>query len=214
MNPSTNLRVPGWLIFSIAALLLIFSGYLIYSSIQVQQNTGVLSVSSKDSGAVLTISGSNLGAANIGNSKAKVRLEPGSYVVMANHNGRQATQTVQIKLKQTTNITLDFNHPALPSVLNITFDGTNALLDNGLSNSDVAQFKHKIFNFKPSANKVVIQSGSLHPAPRNPDTAGPNFSLDCIMSIDSQTYRATLTYGLSPLQISLRDGTGKIVFSQ
>ncbi len=217
MIPSRNKRL---LSVFIPVVYLLLVGLLVLSILQAlnaRRTTGILDIKTSDSTSAITISATNTQAALLGTGSAKVRLKPGSYFVMAQAKGLQATQTVTISLHQTTKITLQLTNitPALPSPASITFVNTAALLNNGLSSSQVTNLKQLFFTYAPSAKIISINVPSIQPGARDPNSATVWFSLTFTGSIDESPYNATVEYsGLDTTKLTLTNPTnGSVLFS-
>ncbi len=217
MIPSRSKRLLSVFI-PIAYLLLVVS--LVFSVLQaltIRRTTGILEVKTSDNTSAITISANNTQAASLGTGSARVRLKPGNYYVMAQTNGLRAAQTVTISLHQTTKITLQLASitPVLPSPASITFVNTAALLNNGLSSTQVTNLKQLFFTYAPSAKIISINIPSIEPGARDPSSATLWFSLTFTGSIDESPYNATVEYsGLDTTKLTLTNpASGAVLFS-
>jgi hypothetical protein len=80
-----------------------------------------------------------------------------------------------------------------PSKSNISFSGTDALVSNGLSIGQVNSLEQDLFDYKPVAKKIVIDTSSVEPGARNPDVASP-FTLNFSLTIDGLAFSAAAIY--------------------
>jgi hypothetical protein len=196
-----RIRFIGWLLFFVCILWCV---WIVISAIIDSQTTGILYVSSSNSQASLIVSQNDRQALLVGIGVAKVRLKPGSYQVSASIAGKQANSTVEVYKKHTTTSHLNPSRLVkLPSVTTINFEGTGALINNGLTTQQVSNLEQEFFEFKHSAQTVSINTSSVEPGPHNPNI-DISFTLNFTVSIDSITYRAAATYtNLETVQLSL-----------
>lgn len=102
----------------VGVLLLVLSLYELVDGVYLYQTTGVLSVNSP--GAFLTVEEGSTFFANIGTSRAKVRLKPGGYTLVASINKSQTIKSFTISAKRTTYINLvvkNNSRPAQPQTI-------------------------------------------------------------------------------------------------
>lgn len=108
MNPTyKNHQRTNLLISLLCLAVIIFSAYIVTSSINKTRGTGILEVNSP--GAEITLTRPNYQSVNIGTSSIKVKLKPGTYELIATKNRSQATATVTISKGKTTSEILNVN---------------------------------------------------------------------------------------------------------
>lgn len=174
-------------------VLVLFGIYQIVSAAIAAQNTGVLSVTASKPGAVISVSRANKQAAIIGTGSARVRLAPGTYQLVAVNAGSRTASLVKITEKHSSRISLDLNKTStLRSVASINFEGTDALVNNGLTATQVGELEQYFFQLKPSANKVVIDTASVQIGPHDLNTS--TFTLNFNVAVDSSAYKSTVSY--------------------
>ncbi|MDB5164339.1 MAG: hypothetical protein JWS12_957 [Candidatus Saccharibacteria bacterium] len=105
MNPQTDIylnpRAKRFVSLGIIFVVLVCL-YEIGLSLYTYQTTGVLSLSSSDKNAALSVSQADHNAKVIGAGSGKVRLKPGSYTVSATDNGYQTSTTVAVQARHKT----------------------------------------------------------------------------------------------------------------
>lgn len=192
----------------------LLAAYLLVSAVLIRQTTGVLQVKSGDSRALLSVTATSRQAQIIGTGSARVRLAPGTYQVSANHDGKQDTALVKITKKSVTSVTVNpIKSPKLPSVGDISFLGTNALINSGLTSGQVQTLKREFFQFAPAAETVIIQAATISPGPRDLSNASSDFTMTFSVDIGSQTYKARIAYGFSDdISLVLSSADGHQVF--
>jgi hypothetical protein len=90
---------------------------------------------------------------------------------------------------------------------------TSTLVDSGLTASQLVAFKKDVYNFKPSIQKLVIDSSSVSPGPHNKDDPNAQFSLNFKARADSQDYNFTLIYSdLDSVHTKIYDSFGVLVY--
>ena len=187
--------------------------FLVFSVVQAyntRESTGVLIVNTSDKTSAITISATNTQAALLGTGSAKARLKPGSYFVMAQAKGLQATQTVTVSLHKTTAIKLQLANakPLIASPDSVTFINTSSLLNYGISSSQVTNLKQLLFTYAPSAKIISIDATSIQPGIHDPNSTSPWFSLTFSGDIDGSKYNATLEYsGYDTTKLTLTNPT-------
>jgi Bacterial Ig-like domain len=104
------------------------------------------------------------------------------------------------------------NHP--PSKANIGFVGTDALLNDGVTLGQENDLEQAFFNFEPDTKAVVIDTTTITPIARDPNSADPGDSITFAVTVDNHPYNATINYSnVTVLQLLLVDqATGKQVF--
>jgi hypothetical protein len=178
---------------SLTVAVLVFCAYLIVSAIVTAETTGVLKVSAAQK-AHISVTSSNSQAENIGKpGNAQVRLKPGTYQVVATaSNGEVAARTVLIEKKRSVAVSLSpAASPKLPSVNSVSFFGTSALTDLGISPSQIDMLKLDFFHFKTSPSAVNIDSQSVQTLPHK---LGDPFVITFDVTVDSKPYKAKITY--------------------
>lgn len=95
-----------------------------------------------------------------------------------------------------------------------SFVNTSVLINNGLSNLQVASFEQYLTHFAPKASLIKIAANSFSPGPHNPNTS-TSFSDDLNLSIDGVNYKATVNFSSSTnLQLLLYNpSTNALVFN-
>lgn len=197
----------------VTVIVVIFCAYLIVSAIIIAETTGVLKISSTQQ-ATISVGRLNKQAKIIGKpGKAQVHLKPGTYQIMAiTGNGQVAVRTVSIQKKRSVEINLNPITPLkLPSVSSVSFSGISTLTDLGVGSDQINTLKLNFFQFKTSAGSVSINTGSAQSAPH---LLGDPFVITFNVSVDSQAYKARITYsddGNIQLQL-YNPGNGKLVY--
>lgn len=201
------------MLFFATMIVVVVCAYLIVSAIITAETTGVLKVSSTQK-ATISVSRVGRQARTIGKpGKANVRLKPGTYQVVAiTSNSQVAVRTVSIQEKKSVAVNLNPSTPLkLPSVSGVSFSGISTLTDLGLSSDEINTLKLNFFQFKTSANSVSINTGSARTAPH---ILGDPFVITFSVNVDSQAYKAKITYsddGNIQLQL-YSPGSGKLVY--
>ena len=216
MAPANNTFIPKrWLVLAVIALALLVA-YQMIASISIRNTTGELVVKTSTSGSIITISAANSAAAVLGSGSANVRIKPGHYLVVATSSGKVASAVVDVKLRNTTKSSLTLSAPnAIPSVDAITFNGTEALITNGLTTRQVTNLKKLFFAYNKSAKTVTINSSSVTPGPHDPQSNDPTFNLTFTGTVDTTDYNATITYrDLQNVQLTLTDPSSNAVLYQ
>lgn len=201
-DENVYLRPVSWLLFFI---LVLYGLYQIGLGLVVSQTTGTLLVKTSKPNATVSISQNGMGAAIIGTGDTKVRLAPGTYLVIASAGGSRDSSIIKISKKQTTKTTLNFKSPPLvKSPANINYENISTLIDNGgLTTLQVSQIEQYFFKYNSSAHTVSIDPDSVESGPRNPNTS-TSFTLNFNVTIDSTPYKATVSYSnLSSVRLSL-----------
>jgi hypothetical protein len=105
----------------VVLLVCLFSTYQIGSAIYLSQKTGTLIVDASDAKATITLTQANHQLLDIGVGKAKVRLQPGSYKVIATDGKFQSTKDTQIykKITTTANVTLNIQQQNQQAAYNV-----------------------------------------------------------------------------------------------
>ena len=217
MIPSHSKRLLSVFIAVVYLLLIAYLVFAVLQAVTIRRTTGILEVKTSSNASAITISATNTQAALLGTGSANVRVKPGSYFIMAQANGLQASQTITVSLHQKTSVTLHLTTitPSLPSPTKITFMNTDSLLNNGLSSSQVTNLKQLFFTYAPSAKVISINLPSIQPGARDPNSATPWFSLTFTGSIDESPYNASVEYsGLDTTKLTLTNPTsGAVLFS-
>lgn len=202
------------LVYLILGISIIMSIYLVVSGLVAANTTGLLIVKTNSKSAVLSVSQADHKAAVIGVGSAKTHLEPGNYLLSAESEGNQTSEVIIISKKHTLTKNIKITgKPHIPSVLDIDFKNTSSLTDGGLNSTQLINFEQHVFNFMPSASKVIIDSSSVSPGAYDRNDPNAQFSLNFNASIDSKDYRFTLKLiGLDGLQTFAYDTNGNLLF--
>jgi len=92
-----------------------------------------------------------------------------------------------------------------------TFVHFSALINNGLSTTQILQMQKDLVSFSATARSFIVIANTVSPGPRNPNTAS-SFSLNFTIDIDNQSYLATATYtNTTNIQLSLTNPNTKTV---
>lgn len=207
MRRTINIRL--WTVITFMVIL----AYLLISGLITYLNTGSLSVKSPNSKASIMIAQINHSSEIIGVGGATVRLNPGTYEVIAFYNDRQDSQVVNISKQQGQEITLDpKTSTRLPSVNDIYFSGVDRLLDLGVSSDQISNLEMAVFEFNHTVRQVNINSISFVPHDRNSDS--PMDSMNFVVKLDSKIYRASFDYSSldDSIKLVLHDTSGQQVF--
>lgn len=206
-------------------LVIVLAAWQIIPAFNTYKSTGVLEVNASTSSAQLSISQENHQAAIIGTGSAKVRLLPGTYQVAAIDSGSRASAVVTVYKGRTTHSSLNVsgnnsanstnnnNTPQVRTAEDINFEGTDALINDGLTTDQVNEMEQYFFQFKSSANTVTIDQNTVGPGPHNPNVVSP-FTLNFNVAIDSTSYKATISYtDLNNVTLQLfNPQTGAVVY--
>ncbi len=192
-----------WVIGIIISALLI---YLTTIDVLNYQKTGLVKVKSTNSNAILSVTQNNKEARLIGTGSARVRLNPGSYLISSAFHGRQSSAVIKVIKGQTTNMLLNpDSQPLLPSVQSVNFAGIDSLLNSGLTTTQIGLLKREFFNYNTGVKSVNISPSSIKPAPRNPDK-DIAFKINFSATIDSTPSKETISYtGLNDLRLQIFD---------
>lgn len=184
--------VPLWV------LVILFAVYTAGSAVMVRQTTGLLEIRSQDPKALLSITAAGRQVRAVGMGRARIRLNPGTYQVSANHDGKQDTTLVTIQKEATGSVTLNpMKSPKLPSVTDINFIGADTFLNRGLTAGQVQSLKRDLFQFAPTADMIVINTRSITPGPRDLSSASSDFTMTFGVDVGAQTYQAKITYAFT-----------------
>lgn len=134
------------------------------------------------------------------------------------HTGRRIAEAAIVKQNGKWLVDKDLssssdNQPAPPARTNINFQGTNNLLNLGVSDPQVTALEQALFAFAPNVEGVRINSSNISTVSRD-DSSG-DFLLSFNVTFDDHfTYRATIDYyGLYNLQLRLVNSHGEIVYN-
>jgi len=194
---------------------LVFLGLYIFYAYRVVQGTGLLTITTSDLHATITISGNKTTAAIIGTGNTKVRLKPGSYLIVAGNQGMQASQVVTVSKGNKADIKLQLVQPAvIPSPDTVSYDNVQTLLDYGLNPAQVANVKQVFFQYKTSTKTISIDSSSVKQEPHNPAGNDP-FKLDFNATLDGTTVKAVVVYSsFDDIQMQIYDpSSGALLYS-
>ena len=201
MTPASANRLVNILLVIALVAFFVFGAMNIMKAISVSENYGLLEAKSTGS-ATLSVSQDKSQAEVIGTGSAKVWLKPGVYQLAASAKGSQNTQIITVQKQQTTSVNITPSAgPILPSVLNVDFENTDSLINAGLTTEQVAGFKRLVFNYKPAARVVSINSATLQSGPLASNN-NERFSYTFIVTIDRVPFAAKISYGDS-LNINL-----------
>lgn len=202
-----------WIVIVLVFMLFV---YTLVSSLQTLRTTGIIIVTSTAANATISISQTNSDAKVLGKGHARIRLAPGSYQLAAGLPGAAATSIVQVSSKRTFKITLQPSAaPVVASVDNVNFSGLSALLQNGLTSSQITNLKQLFFNYKKSVKSVVLDTTSVQMLPHNPNGTDPTFGINFTGTIDGTPFKATVSYvGLTNVRLIITDPqTGAQLYS-
>lgn len=213
MPPDNRQQYSKYLNIAVAAALII-GLFLIISSWLEAQTTGLVSISTPDDNATISLTAENRDAKIIGTGSLKVRLKSGKYLIAASDSGKQARAVVNVQKKAESKIYIDPSQATgLPTVNDVNFLGIPALLSDGLTVTQVNKMKLYLFEFKPQAKNIEILSSTIRPNPHNPD-ADTSFSTNFDVLFDSARYSGIIHYkGLDDLVLTLNDAHGNTVFN-
>ena len=97
MNPQIKqLQFVQRALYVLIGAALLLAGYQLAGSLALSAQTGILDIKASDSMATLSITKADTEARIIGSGEAKIRLNPGSYLVAAYAGGYQTSQVVVI----------------------------------------------------------------------------------------------------------------------
>lgn len=214
MNPSISESIIlKRLALAASILAVIFAVYTIVSSVIIHQQTGVLKVTSTDPKATISISQNNKQAAVIGTGSSSARLKPGVYRIVANNGSGHAFGATAVFARRTSDILLSIGSSSyLRTSADVSFVGTNVLVDHGLSANQLYSLKKSFFSYNNKAKEVKISNVKATPHKR--DSASTYNSMTFDVTIDGKEYTAKIEYsGLSDgAQLYLYDNFGTQVF--
>lgn len=180
-------------IFGACALTFIYAAYTLASALITAQRTGIIQVTVGNPRTSLVVTQTDRQAVNFGTGSSNVRVKSGEYQVIASIDGKVAGKTVSVEEGKTTSIKLNPTTPArLPSPSTITFQGTNSLIEQGLTTDQIETLEQAFFDFKQRAQVVTINSSSLYIEGHNPED--PYFSMSFRVTVDATQYRAVIHY--------------------
>ncbi|HSW79683.1 MAG TPA: hypothetical protein VLG47_02800 [Candidatus Saccharimonadales bacterium] len=211
------------IIIILFALVVVFAAWQIIPAYNENKNTGILEINASPASAVISISQENHQALIVGTGSAKVRLEPGTYLVSASNDGTHASSVATVSAQQTSATSLKVTSTSktsagskpVRSVDDINFSGEDALLNNGFSTVQTLDLEQAFFRFKPSAQTVTIDTNSIQAVWHDPNSASPIFKLSFSVYVDGTSYDAVANYSnLTDLQLLLYDSvSGKLVYN-
>jgi len=207
MTPSTNARRLSGGLLVCCLLLAGLLAWNISATLHTIHTTGILAVNTSEPSAAITISQINHSAAPIGIGSARIRLQPGDYLLGANAAGLSAVQTVHVSAQRDTTVTLNLakSSGGLPSVDDVGFVNTDILVDDGLTSTQLTSVKEQFFTYDTAAKVVSLDAGSIQPGPHDPNSYDP-FTLNFTGTIDSKPFQATVAYvGYDHAQLTLSD---------
>ncbi|GEM_PF-3998351 len=185
--------------------------YQLVMVIMTAQNTGVLEVSASSTSAWISISQDSRQAKVIGVGTARARVAPGNYLLAATDAGRQVVTVVSVGKKTVTNKYLNLSGSSgLASVDNIQFENMDALINSGITTTQINILRQDFYNFNHSAKTVSVIADSVAPGPHNPDV-DTSFTMSFGVAVDSNSYSAVIKYsGADSVQLSLFDSRSNI----
>ncbi len=193
---------------------ILFSLYYLLNTIQLKNNTTLISVKSLGVNDSLMVGVKQGQFMSIGRGEANIRLSPGNYVVES-YSGRLVDiKTLSVgKKTQTIQLSPSLVY-RLPVLSNVIFDGLSALSNNGITVSQINMLKSLLFTFRPYGQNISIIDNSLTSSLPNPANSNP-FSLQFNLKIDSTIFKANLSYGsdLNSITLNLYDNNNKLVYS-
>jgi hypothetical protein len=198
-------NMPGRrLLYLVIFLVLVGSVYSCISAVRVAHNSGVIRIKSSSTNAALIITQPNHEAVIIGHGSASVRLQPGTYQLSAAASNKHDSTVVRVSRGSSASIKLD-PKPIL-SVYAVNFEGTDSLINSGLTTTQLGLLKQDFFSYKPSVQTVTINTASVTPGPHDPHGADPSFSINFKLTIDKKPYNAIAEYtNLSTIGLRLYD---------
>jgi hypothetical protein len=163
---------------------------------------------------MLSVSQTNRAAQVIGRGTARVHLNPGIYHLAAVTDGKETVATATVTKHQVTVARLDFSQSVtLRSMLDVDFRNTAAIINHGLTTSQLNSLERGFFRFRPTAKTVTINPASVKSPPHNIVIDGATFKLNFKVTVDTSTYAATTLYsGFDTIRLLLYDRSGSLVF--
>lgn len=207
MTPSTSSRLFNVLFWTTSLVLGVFIVLTVVSDVRIKRSTGGLTITTFASNASISISSNNKGAVIVGTGTAKLRLSPGSYQITASSNGSTSTGRAVVRLGASTTVHLAKTNAApVPSPDNITFSGIDALVQRGITAKQSANLRTLFFKYKQNAKAISIKTSSITQGPRDSSDDNAPFTLNFTVTIDSDTYDASIVYtDLENLELRLLD---------
>lgn len=184
-------------------------------ALKTKGQTGVLTISANSASAQISISQENHQARIVGTGNATVRLNPGTYQIVATGSGNRASAVVNVRKGQGSNSSLKLTSPPHQrTIADVNFGGMDNLINVGVTNEQVTEMEQYIYQYKPNAKTVTVLAGSVSTGPRDPNVVSP-FVQNFKLSIDGTTYIAAISYmDLNNVELQIYDfSTGSQLFS-
>jgi len=104
--------------------------------------------------------------------------------------------------------------PQTPSKANITFLGTDALENYGVTAAQINNLEQALFNYKQLAQTVSIDTSSIAVTPHNPTSSNNSSIINFNVSIDGNSLKARIDYSqITNLRLYLYDiQNGNLLF--
>jgi len=102
---------------------------------------------------------------------------------------------------------------AAPQSAGATFAGTEGLINNGLTTTQVQVFESDLMSFS-QANKLNLNTVVVNTVNPGPLNGSGTFTLNFVVSINSTNYNATITYsGITTIELTLTNSQGVQVYN-
>ena len=157
---------------------------------------GIVTISSDRTGAVIALSAAGRSSQIIGSGSSRIQLDPGRYLVSAADRGRVVYQVFELGRRESKTVSVRLDTPS-PSNKpgDLTIDGSQELLDVGLSTEQIRNIRIEIFRFKNTVRSASIEPKSTRLARFQENTL--SVSRYFKISIDDTRYDAELVTGAS-----------------
>jgi hypothetical protein len=198
-------------------LVLAFGAWQIVPAVSLSGKTGVLEISASTGSAKLSLSQDSSQAVVIGTGSAKLRLNPGTYLIVATDSGNRASAVAVVRQGATTTSSLKLKNNTtqhVKTIADVSFSGFDYLLNLGLSLNQQTELEQYFYQFKPAVNSVSIGTATIKQGARDPNTISP-FSFTFVVSVDSTNYNATINYtDTNNVQLQLFDmNSGSMIYT-
>lgn len=212
MNQHTKLNLRKTIVI-ICILLIVWSIYIIISSVIVSKNTVLIAVKTTSPKSAISISALNKSAVLLGTGNTSNRIKPGKYLITANLSGKSVSRVVNIVNGDNQTITMDPKNPTvLPSIYNINYINSNYILKQGFTNGQLGLIEKSLYAFAPNSKNIEFINNTVSYGPYNPNTS-TSFTMYFKIKIDGVQYSTTIYYSsLTSLELVLYNSSSVKVF--
>jgi hypothetical protein len=177
-------------------------------------STGILSITTQEPTAIVSISQQNKEAAFLGKGDVSARLKPGDYLVTTTLAGDLATATVHITAGKTTSKRINPVHTTPPpSAATLTsFLNFDVLVSSGLTSDQGLRVKKFMSDFASTAKIVSVDPESIIQLPHDP--ADDFFQIQFTVNVDDVPYSGRIQYvTFGDVILTLTNANGQQVYS-